>query len=173
MTRFALALVVVGVLGFAALSGVAMGDPAAPGFAGGGPWFNTGGQPLSLAALRGKVVAVDMWTAGCINCLNTLPYVKQWYAKYRDRGFVVVGVHSPEFESEHSAGYVSEAIGRLGITYPVVMDNDHRIWNAYSNRYWPTLYLLDKRGRVRYTHIGEGDYYDTELQIIGLLREPS
>jgi len=172
MTRSALVLLVTSVLGIAALSGVAIGASPAPGFDGGGPWFNTGGQPLTLEALRGKVVAVDMWTAGCINCLDTLPYVKRWYAKYHDRGFVVVGVHTPEFESEHSTSYVGDAVARLGIAFPVVMDNDYRIWKAYHNEYWPTLYLLDKQGRTRYSRIGEGDYMTTEQMIRTLLSEP-
>jgi len=173
MTRSALVLLVASVLGVAALSSAAIGASPAPGFAGGGPWFNTtGGAPLTLTALHGKVVAVDMWTAGCINCLDTLPYVKQWYARYRDRGFVVVGVHTPEFANEHSPRYVGDAIARLGIAFPVVIDNDYRIWNAYHNEYWPTLYLLDKQGRTRYSQIGEGNYQATEQMIGTLLNEP-
>jgi len=156
-----------------ALSNAAAGATAAPDFVGGGPWFNTEGRALSLGDLRGKVVAVEMWTAGCYNCLNTLPYVKRWYAKYGEAGLVVVGVHTPEFASEHSRQYVQEALGRLGITYPVVLDNDYRIWNAYHNAYWPTLYLIDKKGQLRYTHIGEGEYDTTERTIAKLLAEPN
>ncbi len=160
-----------GLAGLAVLPGAARGAGAAPGFAGGGPWFNTDGRPLALDALRGKVVAVDMWTAGCINCLNTLPYLKRWDARYRDRGFVVVGVHSPEFQHEHSQQYVRAAIAKLGIRYPVVMDNEFRIWNAYHNNYWPTLYLIDKKGTIRYTQIGEGEYGPTQRMIETLLAE--
>lgn len=145
----------------------------APDFVGKGPWFNTGGKALAMADLRGKVVAVQMWTGGCINCLNTLPYVKQWNAKYRAKGLVIVGVHSPEFQHEHSQAYVQRVIANQGMTYPVVMDNDFRIWKAYKNEYWPTLYLVDKRGVIRYSHIGEGDYDTTERVITRLLAEPS
>lgn len=144
---------------------------AAPELKGGGPWFNTDGRPVTLTSLRGKVVGVEMWTAGCENCLNVLPYMKQWYAKYRDRGFVLVGVHTPEFAHEGQVQYVRAAIARLGIAYPVVMDNDYHIWNAYHNAYWPALYLVDKHGQIRYTHIGEGDYDVTERQISALLNE--
>jgi thiol-disulfide isomerase/thioredoxin len=142
----------------------------APDFAGGGPWFNTD-KPLTLADLRGKVVAVEMWTGGCINCINTLPYVKRWDATYRAKGLVVVGVHSPEFQHEHAVDYVRSAIAHEGIRYPVVMDNDFRIWNAYRNAYWPTLYLIDKKGVIRYSHIGEGEYDTTERMIARLLAE--
>ena len=145
--------------------------PPAPDLTGGGPWFNTDGRPVTIASLRGKVAGVEMWTAGCENCLNVLPYLKQWYAKYHGRGFVVVGVHTPEFAHESKVAYVREAIARLGIAYPVVMDNDRRIWDAYHNAYWPSLYLIDKRGRIRYTHFGEGDYDVTERQIVDLINE--
>ena len=171
MVRVMVVLLTGGALALA-ISGAASGAAAAPNFAGGGPWYNTDGQPLTISGLRGKVVAVDMWTAGCINCLDILPYVKQWYAKYRDRGLVVVGVHTPEFENEHALKYVQDAIARLGIVFPVVVDNDYRIWHAYNNEYWPTVYLIDKHGRLRYSHIGEGDYGATEQMIQRLLAEP-
>jgi thiol-disulfide isomerase/thioredoxin len=146
---------------------------SAPDLAGGGPWFNTDGRSLSITGLRGKVVGVEMWTAGCENCLNVLPYMNKWYAKYRGRGFVLVGVHTPEFAHEGQVQYVRAAIARLGIAYPVVMDNNYRIWNAYHNNYWPALYLIDKQGRIRYTHFGEGDYDTTERQIAALINEPT
>jgi thiol-disulfide isomerase/thioredoxin len=160
-------------IGLAALPGAAFEARPAPEFAGGGPWLNTGGKALTLAGLRGRVVAVEMWTGGCINCINTLPYVKRWDARYRARGLVVVGVHTPEFQHEHSAQYVRQAIARQGIRYPVVMDNDFKIWDAYHNAYWPTLYLVDKRGMIRYSHIGEGEYDTTERMIAQLLAEPN
>jgi thiol-disulfide isomerase/thioredoxin len=163
----------VAVVGLAALRGGAVNVAKAPDFSGGGPWFNTGGEALTLAALRGKVIAVEIWTAGCYNCLNTLPYVKQWDAKYRGKGLVTVGVHSPEFAHEHSRQYVQDRIAKLGITYPVVMDNDFKIWNAYKNAYWPMLYLIDKKGNIRYTHVGEGEYDQTERTIAALLAEPN
>lgn len=166
MTCFLLAAV-----GLAGQLGGAASEVRAPDFAGGGPWFNTGGKALAIADLRGKVVAVEMWTGGCINCLNTLPYVKQWDARYRAQGLVVIGVHSPEFQHEHAVDYVRNAIAREGIRYPVVMDNDFRIWKAYRNLYWPTLYLIDKKGVIRYNHIGEGEYDTTERTIAQLLAE--
>jgi thiol-disulfide isomerase/thioredoxin len=160
------------VVGLAALPGGSMDAAKAPDFAGGGPWFNTGGKALTIADLRGKVVAVEMWTGGCINCINTFPYVKQWDAKYRGKGLVVVGVHSPEFAHEHSEQYVRQSIAKEGIKYPVVMDNNFKIWDAYKNVYWPTVYLIDKRGSIRYKHIGEGEYDTTERTIAQLLAEP-
>lgn len=158
-----------GTLALHAVPGLAAS--AAPELSGGGPWFNTDGRPVTLASLRGRVVGVEMWTAGCENCLNVLPYMKQWYAKYRDRGFVLVGVHTPEFAHEGQVQYVRAAVARLGIVYPVVMDNNYHIWNAYHNAYWPALYLVDKHGQIRYTHIGEGEYDVTERQIAALLNE--
>lgn len=159
-------------LGLAALPGGAVSAIRAPDFIGGGPWFNTE-KPLILAALRGKVVAVDMWTANCINCQNTLPYLRQWDAKYRAKGFVLVGVHTPEFQYEHSPRYVEDAVAKFGLKYPVVVDNEYNIWNAYNNHYWPTLYLIDKKGYIRYTHIGEGAYDETDRMIAQLLAEPN
>ena len=158
----------------AALAAAAMpavGAGTAPDLIGGGPWFNTNGRPVTLRDLRGKVVGVEMWTAGCDNCLNVLPHLKQWYAAYHRDGFVLIGVHTPEFAHEGKVDYVREAVARLGIAYPVVMDNNHRIWDAYKNEYWPSLYLIDKQGRIRYTHFGEGDYDTTEHVIVQLLGE--
>jgi len=162
---------ILGAVVLALWPGAALGAGPAPELAGGGPWFNTGGQPLTLTALRGRVVAVEMWTAGCGNCLNVLPYLKQWHARYHGQGLVIVGVHTPEFAHERGVRYVRDAVARLGIAYPVVMDNDYRIWNAYHNQYWPALYLVDKKGRIRYAHIGEGDYETTERTITQLLAE--
>src|SRR5215831_17350784 len=126
--RFLLAMLLgLTVLGVTARPVGAVGPVTAPDFIGGGPWLNTSGKALTLAGLRGKVVAVEMWTGGCINCINTLPYVKEWDAKYRAKGLVVVGVHSPEFQHEHSQQYVQEAIAKRGLKYPVVMDNDFKI----------------------------------------------
>jgi len=147
---------------------------SAPELSGGTQWLNTPREaPLTLAALRGKVVLVEFWTAGCYNCLNTLPWVKRWHARHQAAGLVVIGVHSPEFAYEHKEAYVRERIGTLGIRYPVVMDNAFRIWRAYNNRFWPTIYLIDKAGRIRYTHIGEGNYDVTEATIRRLLSEPA
>ena len=142
----------------------------APEFAGIEKWLNTeDGKPLTMASLRGKVVLVDFWTYSCINCIRTLPYVTKWYEKYKDQGFVVVGVHTPEFEFEKKESNVREALVRHQITYPVAMDNDYATWQAYHNRYWPAHYLIDREGNIRQTHFGEGGYDETEQAIQDLL----
>ena len=141
--------------------------PIAPDFVGGGAWINS--EPLKLADLKGKVVLVDFWTYGCYNCTNTLPYVKQWWDKYKDEGLVIVGVHTPEFESEKLLENVQKAVRREGIGWPVVQDNDWQIWRAYGNHYWPRFYLVDDRGQIIYDHIGEGAYDETERQIAAAL----
>jgi thiol-disulfide isomerase/thioredoxin len=146
---------------------VAAAQSTAPNFVGISNWFNSG--PLSMASLRGKVVLVDFWTYGCVNCVNTLPYVTQLYAKYRDRGLVVVGVHTPEFPFERSASNVQAALKRHGITYPVAQDNDSQTWNAYSNQYWPSQYIVDQSGRVVFHHDGEGQYEQIDRTIARLL----
>jgi cytochrome c biogenesis protein CcdA/thiol-disulfide isomerase/thioredoxin len=144
----------------------------APEFAGVTRWLNTpGGRALSLSGLRGRVVLVDFWTYSCINCLRTLPHLKAWDRTYRREGLAIVGVHSPEFAFEQETGNVRAAIGRLGLRYPVAMDNAFETWDAYQNRYWPAKYLIDKRGRVRYAHFGEGAYGETESHIRRLLGE--
>src|SRR5918912_230450 len=133
-------------------------------------WLNTpGDRPLSLASLRGKVVLVDFWTYSCINCLRTLPHLEAWDRAYRKDGLVIVGVHTPEFAFEHSLSNVRSATRRLGVRYPVALDNDYGTWNAYSNQYWPAEYLLDRRGHVRHYHFGEGEYGRTEQLIRRLL----
>jgi cytochrome c biogenesis protein CcdA/thiol-disulfide isomerase/thioredoxin len=139
----------------------------APDVTGISAWINT--PPLSLDALRGKVVLVDFWTYSCINCLRTLPYLKKWDERYRSRGFVILGVHTPEFAFEHDLGNVSASVKRLGVHYPVALDNDYGTWEAYGNNYWPAHYLIDQAGRVREVHIGEGDYDETERNIRLLL----
>ncbi|MBJ7459255.1 MAG: cytochrome c biogenesis protein DipZ [Thermoleophilaceae bacterium] len=144
----------------------------APDFVGNERWFNTAdGKPLTLKELRGKVVLVDFWTYTCINCIRTQPYIKSWHEKYKDKGLVIVGVHTPEFPFERKASNVQDAIKQAGITYPVAQDNRYKTWNAYSNEYWPAHYLVDAKGRVRATHFGEGEYERTEAQIRGLLAE--
>jgi len=156
--------------GQVASNGSALPDMgAAPEFTGIDNWLNS--KPLTLAALRGKVVLVDFWTYSCINCIRTLPYVEGWYQKYASDGFVVVGVHAPEFAFEHDTGNVSAAIARFGITYPVAQDNEFATWSAYGNQYWPAHYLIDATGRIRAEHFGEGDYDGTEADIRALLQE--
>jgi cytochrome c biogenesis protein CcdA/thiol-disulfide isomerase/thioredoxin len=130
-------------------------------------WINS--RPLSLPGLRGKVVLVDFWTYSCINCLRTLPYLKAWDERYRSKGLVILGVHTPEFAFEHDLGNVRAAVKRLGIGYPIALDNDYGTWKAYSNNYWPADYLVDQAGRVRDVHFGEGDYAKTEQDIRLLL----
>ena len=150
---------------------LAQAGSKAPEFKGLSNWFNS--EPLSMSALRGKVVLVDFWTYGCVNCVNTLPHVTQLYAKYKDRGLVVVGIHTPEFPFERSAGNVQNALKRHGITYPVAQDNDSATWNAYSNNYWPAQYIVDQSGKVIYTHAGEGAYEEMDRTIGKLLNASS
>jgi thiol-disulfide isomerase/thioredoxin len=133
----------------------------------GAPWFNS--EPLSLEQLKGKVVLVEFWTYGCYNCRNVEPYIKQWYERYQSRGLTVVAVHTPEFDSERQPENVQRYITGKNIRYPVVMDNDFSIWKRYGNRYWPTMYLVDRQGRLVYKQIGEGNYDATERQIKALL----
>ena len=147
----------------------ASGARIAPPIAGATHWLNS--VPLDAAALRGKVVLVDFWTYSCINCLRTIPYLKAWDEKYRAQGLVIIGVHSPEFAFEKDLHNVERAVRDLGIAYPVAIDNQYAIWNAYQNRYWPAHYLIDAQGRIRHQHFGEGAYAETEQMIQTLLKE--
>jgi thiol-disulfide isomerase/thioredoxin len=128
-------------------------------------------QPLSLANLKGKVVLVNFWTYSCINVLRTLPHLLDWNAKYADNGLVIVGVHTPEFGFEKNIDFVKTSLKKYGIEYPVIQDNDYKIWNAYGNNYWPRMYLIDDQGIIRYDKIGEGEYDKTEKTIQSLLVE--
>ena len=148
---------------------LAQADGVLPGFDGATEWINS--AALTPAALRGKVVLVDFWTFECYNCLNALPHVKELYAKYKDRGFVVVGVHTPEFARERVPENVRREVAKLGITYPVVIDNDNRIWNAFHNQYWPAAYYADARGKMRFYHFGEGRYEEQDKVVARLLAE--
>jgi thiol-disulfide isomerase/thioredoxin len=130
-------------------------------------WLNS--PPLTAEGLRGRVVLVDVWTYSCVNWLRTLPYVRAWHERYRDRGLVVVGVHAPEFGFEHDLDNVHRAAHELGVGYPVVIDNEFAIWRAFDNQYWPALYLLDGGGRIRFQHFGEGAYEETERAIRDLV----
>ena len=133
-------------------------------------WLNTEG-PLRMADLGGKVVLLEMWTFGCINCQHVIPALKRWHAQYKDQGFVLIGNHFPEFGYERDLTALKEAVARAGIEYPVAQDNDGSTWAAYQNAYWPTFYLIDKRGHIRYVHVGEGAYEETEANIKALLAE--
>jgi cytochrome c biogenesis protein CcdA/thiol-disulfide isomerase/thioredoxin len=141
----------------------------APEFQGIEGWINS--EPLTLAALRGKVVVLDFWTYSCINCLRTLPHVKAWYAAYRDDGLVIVGVHTPEFAFERDPDNVRRAVRDQGISYPVALDPEFGTWEAWDNQYWPAKYFVDRAGRIRYAHFGEGDYDESERVIRELLAE--
>lgn len=141
----------------------------APEIIPGGAWFNS--DPVTLEQLKGKVVIVDFWTYSCINCQRTLPYLRNWNEKYKDKGLVIIGVHAPEFEFEKSEKNVAQAIKDFKLTYPIVQDNDFATWRAYSNRYWPAKYFIDKAGYVRYSHFGEGAYDESEKVIQELLKE--
>src|SRR4051795_13565220 len=130
-------------------------------------WLNS--EPLTADALRGRAVAVDFWTYSCVNWLRTLPYLRAWAERYRDRGLVVVGAHAPEFGFEHDLGNVRRAAHGLGVGYPVVIDNDFAIWRSFGIHYWPAVYLVDQAGRVQFHHFGEGAYEETERAIQQLL----
>jgi thiol-disulfide isomerase/thioredoxin len=133
-------------------------------------WINTP-EPLSLADLRGRVLLVDFWDFTCINCLRGLPYLREWQARYEETGLTIVGVHTPEFAFARNPAVVRSAAGRLGVRYPVVLDNDQQLWTAYATNCWPTLHLIDPQGYIRWKREGEGGYDDTERAIHELLRE--
>ena len=134
-------------------------------------WLNS--EPLRITELRHKVVLVEFWTFGCYNCRNVEPYVKRWHQKYVDKGLVVIGVHAPEFNYERVLASVQRYVREQAIRYPIAIDNDFATWKRYGNRYWPAMYVIDKRGVVRYLRIGEGGYAETERQIQALLEESS
>ncbi len=142
--------------------------PAAPELST-GIWINS--APLTLKGLHGRVVLLEFWTFACYNCRNTLPTVKKWDAQYRDKGLTIIGVHTPESDLESNVNDLRREVAELGIKYPVVTDNDYSTWKAYKVEAWPTLFLLDKQGRVRWTHVGEGYYDQTEAVIKKLLAE--
>jgi thiol-disulfide isomerase/thioredoxin len=148
--------------------GSEVGD-LAPEFAGISTWINS--EPLTMEGLRSQVVLVDFWTYTCINCIRTMPFLRDWQNKYADRGLVIVGVHSPEFEFEEIAENVVRAAADFGLEYPIAQDNDFRTWRNFNNRFWPAKYLIDQQGVVRYTHFGEGGYDETERFIRELLEE--
>lgn len=142
----------------------------APEFAGLESWLNS--EPLTLQGLKGKVVLVDFWTYSCINCLRTLPHVKEWHARYKDHGLVVIGMHTPEFAYERVRANLATTMRRFEVIYPVAQDNRYATWKAYDNAYWPSVYLIDRRGHIRLKHVGEGAYDEIEAAIRTLLAEP-
>lgn len=146
--------------------------PLAPQLVGISGYINTTPDELKTA-MKDKVVLYDFWTYSCINCIRTFPYLKAWNDKYSDKGLLIIGVHSPEFEFEKDINNVKMAVQKYGLTYPVVLDNDHDTWNAFGNNYWPAEYMTDSLGHIRYTHFGEGNYDETEKMIQQLLAERS
>ncbi len=177
--KIAVALVAIVLLVAAAAAAVLIGSQGpvtdmfstkAPELAGISGWINS--EPLTLAQLREKVVLIDFWTYSCINCIRTLLYITAWDAAYRDKGLVIIGVHTPEFEFEKSKANVEAAVASHGIRYPVATDNDYATWRAFKNNYWPRKYLIDKNGNIVYDHIGEGGYAETEAKIQELLAQP-
>jgi thiol-disulfide isomerase/thioredoxin len=134
-------------------------------------WFNS--PPLTLRQLRGKVVLIDFWDYTCVNCIRTLPYLKAWHQRYRDRALVIIGVHTPEFTFAQYESNVERGIREFGLEYPIVSDSNYELWNAFANRAWPAKYLIDKEGYARYAHLGEGSYQETEQAIQELLLEAS
>jgi thiol-disulfide isomerase/thioredoxin len=177
--RFWSALALVAVLCWSATAGPVaakaqepasiVGSSPLPGLSGATGWINS--PPLTAKLLKGKVVLVDFWTYSCINCLRSLPYMKAWADKYKDSGLVVIGVHSPEFDFEKLQPNVQKAVQKFGITYPVAMDSNHAVWDAFHNEYWPAHYFIDAKGRVRFEHFGEGNYDQSERWIQELLQE--
>lgn len=176
MKRLLFGLIALLLFGCAPLMDSAMLKPAALPDLGPAPeltndtWLNVD-APLRLADLHGKVVIVEMWTFGCINCQNVMPALKEWHSKYKEAGLVIIGNHFPEFSYERDLENLKNAIVQNDIQYAVVQDNDGDTWQAYKNIYWPALYLIDKQGHIRYIHIGEGNYKETEQNIQALLEE--
>jgi thiol-disulfide isomerase/thioredoxin len=141
----------------------------APELVGVNPWLNTpAGEPLTLATLRGRIALLEFWTFACVNCQRTVPFLRRIHAQYQP-GLTVVGVHTPEFAFERSVRNVERAVREQGVEYPVGLDNDFVAWDAYGNRYWPTMYLIDRSGQIRYTQIGEGNDARTEDAVRALL----
>ena len=163
---------IVSVSDMGATSSLPVYDVTMPEFQGIAKWYNTpDGVALTPASLKDKVVYVDFWTYSCINCIRTYPFLKSIYAKYADKGFVIVGVHTPEFEFEKNPENVAHEIEKNGLKYPVALDADYGTWNAYGNHYWPAGYLFDQEGRLRRVHFGEGGYDETEAAVRSLLEE--
>lgn len=146
-----------------------VGSSPLSGLSGATGWLNS--APLTAKQLRGKVVLIDFWDYSCINCIRAIPYIRAWADKYRDSGLVVIGVHTPEFDIEKQTANVQKAISKFGITYPVALDSNRAIWDAFHNEYWPAHYFIDAKGKVRYEHFGEGEYDQSERWIQQLLKE--
>lgn len=135
-----------------------------------GKWINTNNE-INLSDLKGKVVLIEFWTFGCYNCTNTIPYLNKWYEKYKSDNFEMIGIHCPEFDNERNFENVKSNVEKLGIKYPVLTDNEFSIWSRYDVHAWPTIFLIDKKGEMRYKKVGEGKYDNTDLMINELLNE--
>lgn len=157
------------IIGVAATASATKDEGRMPDLDGAAAWLNS--PPLASKALRGKVVLVNFWTYSCINSLRELPYIKAWAAKYKDAGLVVIGVHSPEFGFEKDPTNVKSAVSDYRVPFPVPIDSNHSIWDAFRNQYWPADYFIDGKGRIRYHHFGEGEYGKAERVIQTLLKE--
>jgi thiol-disulfide isomerase/thioredoxin len=172
---FALAVTVLSAAGSVAVRAqdssprIKPGEVPAPDFPAGLKWLNS--PPLTLEGLKGKVVLVDFWEYTCVNCIRTFPYLKAWHQKYRDKGLVIIGVHTPEFQFAKEKPNVERAMKKFGLDYPHIVDSDYVVWRTYGNRYWPAKYLIDSKGFVRDFHFGEGGYAGTEATIQKLLKE--
>ena len=142
---------------------------AMPDLSGATSWLNS--PPLNREQLKGKVVLIDFWTYSCINCLRSLPYLRAWDARYRSSGLVIIGVHTPEFDFEKNPANIQKALRKFGITYPIAVDSQQRIWSAFHNQYWPAHYFIDATGNIRFHHFGEGNYDESERWIQKLLKE--
>ena len=140
-----------------------------PALTGGTQWINS--APITRASLDGRVTLIEIWTFGCYNCLNALPHIKETAARYKAAGLVTIGVHAPEFDREKVAANVERRVRELGVEFPVVMDNDFAIWRSFNNRFWPSVYIVDKKGRIRFHHDGEGRYDDIDAAVRSLLAE--
>lgn len=147
----------------------ALNKKALPEFIGVQEWLNS--SPLTIANLSGNIVLIQIWTFACINCQRTLPYVVKWHEQYAKQGLKVVGIHTPEFPFERDINQIKSALSKHQITYPIAVDNQHKMWSAYDNEYWPHLFLADRRGIIQYDHIGEGAYEKTEQKIRQLLSD--
>jgi thiol-disulfide isomerase/thioredoxin len=173
------ALALVATIGWSAIAGWTVAKAQEPpsivgssplyGLSGATGWINS--TPLTAKQLKGKVVLVDFWTYSCINCLRSLPYIEAWAQKYKDSGLVVIGVHTPEFDFEKELPNVQKAVQKFGITYPIALDSNRSIWDAFHNEYWPAHYFIDAKGKVRFEHFGEGNYDESEHWIQQLLQE--
>lgn len=177
LVRLSIVFAFAAIFGFAVITTPQTAAQDTPSIVGSSPLYSLSGatgwinsKPLTAKELKGKVVLVDFWDYSCINCIRAVPYVRAWAEKYKG-GLVVIGVHTPEFDFEKQLPNVQKAVQKFGISYPVALDSDYKIWNAFHNQYWPAHYFIDAKGKVRFEHFGEGDYDQSERWIQQLLKE--